>query len=140
MLDSRSDARLEETDSRLNSRSKARLEETDSRLNSRSEARLEETDSRLNSKSEARPEETDSRLNSKSEARPEEPTQVSTRGAKLDSRSQEFGRGFGGLLLFRTSGLTIGPLSGVPSRCLGFSENNRQHTCPFQIKLTKELI
>ena len=96
-------------------------------LDSRSEARLEETGSRLDSRSEARLEETDSRLNSKSEARLEEPTQVSTRGAKLDSRSQEFGRGFGGLLLFRTSGLTIGPLSDVPFRCFGFSENDRQH-------------
>ena len=32
-----------------------------------------------------------------------------------------------GLLLFRTSGLTIGPLNGVSSWRLKFSENDRQH-------------
>ena len=80
----------------------------------------------VDSRSETRLEETKSSLNSRSEAQLGEPTQVSTRGARLDSRSQEFGRGLEDLPLFRTSGLTIGPLSDVPSWRLGFSENDRQ--------------
>ena len=65
------------------------------------------------------------RLDSRNKARLEESN--STRGAASLARGLVSRLVTEGLPLFRTSGLTIGPLNGVSSRRSGFSENDRQH-------------